>query len=40
MKIFPKLQCKYAKKNLEKVKELKAQDRYSISVYDKIYTAG
>ena len=37
---FSKATVGIRKKNWEKVKELRAQNKYAILVYDKIYTAG
>ena len=37
---FSKTTEKKKKKNWEKLKELRAQNKYAISVYDKIYTTG
>ena len=37
---FSKATVEIRKKNWEKVKELRAQNKYAILVYDKIYTTG
>ena len=37
---FSKATVEIGKKNWEKVKELRAQNKYAILVYDKIYTTG
>ena len=37
---FSKTTVEIQKKNWEKLKELRAQNKYAISVYDKIYTTG
>ena len=37
---FSKATVEIQKKNLEKVKELRAQSKYAILIYDKIYNTG
>ena len=37
---FSKTTVEIQKKNWENLKELRAQNKYAISVYDKIYTTG
>ena len=37
---FSKTTAEIRKKNWEKVKQLRAQNKYAILVYDKIYTTG
>ena len=39
-KDFSKAAVEIRKKNWEKVKEIRAQNKYAILVYDKIYTTG